>query len=147
MCALVFQTRTQVGQSLEGGDPGIWIEHHMAGFVCCRCGNCCTGLGYDNDCTREDFLVWKAHDRQDILERVMTVAKPGQDPEYRIWMDPATGEISPACPWLMPNQDGQGFVCHIQEFKPEVCRQYPFTRKHARMTGCPGSFTAVSPKL
>ena len=29
-------------------------------------------------------------------------------------------------------------VCTIQDVKPGICRQYPSSRKHAVMTGCPG---------
>lgn len=141
--ALVFQTRARVGPALEGPGQGIWIEHHMEGFACRQCGNCCTQLGYINDCTLEDYLVWQALDRQDILERVMKIEQPGKPPQYHIWMDPASRELTPTCPWLRLTLENAKAICLIQDVKPEVCRQYPFTRKHARLTGCNGRFAAA----
>jgi Fe-S-cluster containining protein len=40
------------------------------------------------------------------------------------------------CPWLrkLPNQDK--YICRIHDLKPEHCRAYPKSRKHALKTGC-----------
>jgi Fe-S-cluster containining protein len=140
ICAIVFQTRACPGVSQEKDLHGIWIENHMNDFVCHRCGHCCTNLGYDNDCTKEDYLKWQTFGRQDILDRVMIVHKSRNDIQYRIWLDQDTGAIAKICPWLKPNPKEQGFFCLIQDIKPEICQQYPFTRKHAVMTGCKGEF-------
>ncbi|MBL6992598.1 hypothetical protein [Desulfobacula sp.] len=75
-----------------------------------------------------------------ILARIKIVHKSGKDIQYRIWQDHDTGVIARICPWLMSKPQEQGFTCLIQDIKPEVCQQYPFTRKHAVMTGCKGEF-------
>lgn len=144
VCALVFQTRAWKGKSPEGTSQGIWIEHHMDDFACLQCGTCCADLGYENDCTLEDYLVWQGLDRQDILERVMKIETKEMPPQYCIWMDPVTQELTPTCPWLLLTLKNTRAVCLIQDVKPEVCRQYPFTRKHARHTGCRGSFSSAA---
>ena len=144
ICARVFQTRAWAGNALEGTGQGIWIEHHMTGFVCRQCGACCADLGYENDCTQEDYLMWQGLGRQDILERVMKVEGTETPTQYRIWMDPASRELTPSCPWLFLTLGSTKAICLIQEVKPEVCRQYPFTRKHARHTGCNGSFSSAA---
>ena len=140
ICAVVFQTRACPGMSQEKDRDGIWIENHMNGFTCCRCGQCCRSLGYSNDCTKEDYLRWQALGRRDIMERVKIVHKSGKDIQYRIWLDKDTGVIARTCPWLKSTPQEHCFSCLIQDIKPEVCQQYPFTRKHAVMTGCKGEF-------
>lgn len=140
ICAIVFQTRARPGRMPEKNDHGVWIETHMKGFVCCRCGHCCSGLGYENDCDEDDYLQWQALGRRDILERVRVIPNRGGAPRYRIWLDEGSGDLASTCPWLAAAPEKKGFICLIQEVKPAVCRQYPFTRKHAMMTGCRGKF-------
>ena len=140
ICALIFWTRACVGQTSEGNSDGIWIEHNMERFVCRQCGDCCRNLRYENDCTKEDYFRWQALGRLDILERVMVVQESGKPGRYRIWMDPATRILCRTCPWLAPHPQADKYLCLIQDIKPEICRQYPFTGKHAVMTGCKGEF-------
>ena len=42
------------------------------------------------------------------------------------------------CSWLrkLPNQDK--YICRIHDVKPEHCRAYPKSKKHALKTGCRG---------
>ncbi len=140
ICAIVFQTRACPGMGIEKDNYGILIENHMNGFTCCRCGHCCKSLGYSSDCTKEDYLRWQALGRRDIMERVMIIQESGKETQYRIWLEQDTGVLARTCPWLKPEPQGYSFSCLIQDIKPEVCQQYPFTRKHAVMTGCKGDF-------
>lgn len=141
ICSKVFQTKTVVGQNDETGSTGIWIETEMARFNCRQCGNCCRKLKYRNDCTEKDYRRWEALGREDILEKVMKVIDPDKKtPEYRIWKEPGTSRFYSECPWLIPTPSKGRFACGIQDVKPEYCRQYPLTRKHAAMTGCKGTF-------
>ena len=131
---LILETRVDV---LEGG---FRIRNQMAEFSCILCGQCCKNLCYETQCTQEDYEKWKSRDRNDIMEWVGVEQRRGKPPQYRIWMDPMTQKICDPCPWLKQTSSTT-YQCRIQGDKPMICRQYPFTKKHARMTGCPGRFS------
>ena len=136
ICALVFQTRTLAGPLRTKNISGIWIHSQMKDFVCSQCGQCCRSLAYENNCTASDYLLWKSLGRRDILAWVCKESSPDGQDRYRIWVDPDTGKTAETCPWLVPCPGKGRFSCAIQKIKPGICRQYPFTRKHAVMTGC-----------
>ncbi len=131
---LVFETDTCPG--VVDGESGVWIDSQMNGLTCRRCGNCCRNL--DNACAQEDVMLWERLGRKDILAWVREEPLPAGDRQYRIWVDPATGRTVQPCPFLGETPGERRCFCMIQEVKPLACREYPFTRKHARMTGCPG---------
>ncbi len=134
ICTLVFQTPATPG--MVDGKSGVWVEGQMAGFVCKKCGNCCRRLG--NAGVREDIALWKRLGRKDILAWVMEIPLGDGEIQYRIWVDPETGKPADSCPFLAPEPGSGTFRCRIQAVKPLVCREYPFTKKHAQHTGCPG---------
>jgi Fe-S-cluster containining protein len=134
ICALVFQTSVIPG--VDEGKSGVWIESDMNAFVCKRCGNCCSGL--ENGCLREDRQSWELLGRSDILSWVKAEQLDSGEVQYRIWIDPQTGESAESCPFLAQQQCKGTFHCTIQAVKPLVCREYPFTKKHALHTGCRG---------
>jgi Fe-S-cluster containining protein len=141
LCGKVFQTESWAGTDRKNGNIGIWIRTDMTEFKCLQCGNCCRNLKYHNDCTENDYKRWKILGRKDILDKILIVSPPGsRTPEYRIWVKPGTGRFYDVCPWLAPHEIKGRYECKIQDIKPEYCRQYPLTRKHAEMTDCPGSF-------
>jgi len=142
ICSKAFQIKTVVGQKDKDGSKGIWIETEMAHFKCRQCGNCCRKLEYRNDCTEEDYRRWEALGRKDIIEKVMIIQSGTRMPVYKIWKEPGTSRLYPECPWLIPSVSKGRYECQIQDVKPEFCRQYPLTRKHAVMTGCKGVFEA-----
>lgn len=139
ICRLVFETRAGPGKHPVTGHEGIWIETDMALFHCSQCGDCCRNLLYHNDCTEEDFRKWEVLDRTDIMEKVMIIECEDGSTAYKIWMDPDTGRLYDQCPWMTAVANNR-YECLIQDVKPEICRQYPYTRKHALMTGCKGDF-------
>ncbi len=132
ICALVFETPSIPGQL--NGESGVWIENQMSEFVCSRCGNCCRQLA--NDCTREDLQLWERLGRDDILSWVKKERLPNNKVRYKAWIDPQTGKTAKACPFLGRQPGTDIFCCTIQAVKPLVCREYPYTKKHARKTGC-----------
>lgn len=134
ICAAVFQTTVWPGKI--DGQAGVWVENQMDDFVCKRCGRCCCGL--EHVCAPEDLILWEQHGREDILARISGYQAANRKTEYRIWIDPETGDAEKVCPFLAPVPGKTIFRCTIQTVKPLVCREYPFTRKHARLTGCPG---------
>ncbi len=134
ICAQVFQTSVRPG--VVQGESGVWVESHMNGFVCKRCGNCCRRLG--NECTREDRQLWENLGRSDILSWVEEEQLDDGEVQYRIWIDPATGKPAESCPFIAQLSGKDTFCCTIQASKPMVCREYPFTKKHAQHTGCLG---------
>jgi len=141
ICSLVFETRACKGEGTGKNRRGIWIKHNMDRFACSQCGNCCRNLGYETECTKEDYDKWQDSGQKDILDRVMVITSPETPDQYRIWMDPVTRTLDPTCPWLSPAPQKDRFFCQIQENKPAICREYPFTRKHAVMTECQGKFS------
>ncbi len=134
ICERVFETSVRHGHT-EGRD-GIWIENQMDDFVCKRCGHCCRGL--EPLCTDLDRHVWKRHGRRDILSWVQKKTLVDGTVQDGIWVDPMTGKQADICPFLAPIAGQAMFYCTIQTVKPMICRDYPFTRKHARITGCKG---------
>jgi len=145
ICRQVFQTHTIAGPDRTGTISGIWTHAQMDRFICRQCGECCRTLDYETGCEESDVRRWRESGRTDILAWVQTrnISAGDSGPTYRIWVDPDTGETARTCPWLAPCPDhADRFMCTIHPIKPEVCRQYPFTAKHAAMTGCCGRFAA-----
>jgi Fe-S-cluster containining protein len=136
ICTRIFRTRAYPGE--EGGRPGVWIETGMEGFSCRLCGRCCRRLDFRSECTPADYAVWKAAGRTDIMRCAAPVEIEGKVTGYNIWVRPGTRQFSDTCPWLVRGDSPDRWVCGIQEIKPAICRQYPGSRKHAEITGCPG---------
>lgn len=135
ICYRVFRSRTVVGE--QDGQAGLWVETGMEDFACQRCGRCCSGLDFKNAGTAADWERFAALGRKDILAWIAPVRRGGRVVACRLWIDPATGRFTDGCPWLVEEASGR-FACRIHEIRPEICRQYPGSRKHAEMTGCPG---------
>ena len=137
--AHVFGVRCIAGSGPSAGAPdGIWITTDMADFVCTRCGHCCRHLDYCSGCTPDDYYRWLALGRDDILAWVGTVRRQGRVIACRIWMLPGTNRFAETCPWLDCSPQGGPTTCRIHDLRPMVCRHYPGSRKHARLTGCRG---------
>lgn len=137
LCEKIFQARAYPGNDPSGCGEGIWLETGMERFQCRQCGRCCTNLDYRFELTAADYELWQELGRTDILEWVATFRRGGRITAYAIWVYPGTRQYAPVCPWL-EEIAGTGIMqCRIHSVKPEVCRQYPASRKHAIMTGCP----------
>ena len=138
VCSRVFQTRTFKGRDPESGLAGVFIETGMETFSCRQCGDCCNFLDYHDALTQMDVERWQQLGRQDILDWVSISCTPNGKPGYRIWVEPETGEMIDRCPFLkhLPNENR--WLCRIHDVKPGICREYPVSRKHGLMTGCPG---------
>ena len=89
-------------------------------------------------CTIEDVAMWEREGRFDILEWVHPITLGEGHYIYDIWISPKTGDDVWRCPWLrkLPRQDK--YICRIHDVKPEHCRKYPKSKKHAAETGCGG---------
>jgi Fe-S-cluster containining protein len=57
-------------------------------------------------------------------------------------MKPGTREFAEACPFLQQKPAENRWICRIHNVKPQICRNYPVSRKHAVMTGCSGFLPA-----
>ena len=134
ICTLVFETPARPGE--HEGESGVWIENQMNGFVCKRCANCCRRL--ENACTREDWQLWESLGRYDILSWIKKEQLNNGKVRYRAWIDPQTGRPPESCPFLGQKPGSGMFYCTIHDVKPMVCQEYPYTKKHARNTGCKG---------
>ena len=108
-------------------------------FKCQQCGNCCLNLGdaFVTCATDKDIRLWNEKGREDILEWVDPIAI-GAEYVYDLWISPKTGEDVQRCPWLRKLPKKEKYICRIHEVKPQHCREYPRSRKHADETGCRG---------
>ena len=110
------------------------------GFKCKQCGNCCLNLydAFSTCATDQDIRMWEQEGRDDILDWVDPIHIGSNQYVYDIWISPVTGEDVTRCPWLrkLPNQNR--YFCRIHKVKPDHCRAYPRSLKHAQKTGCRG---------
>lgn len=109
------------------------------GVRCRQCGHCCINVsGAFSACATEaDIERWEEAGRADILSWVDPIAA-GDGCVYDIWVNPKTGEDVRRCPWLRKVRAEDRYVCRIHDLKPEHCRQYPKSQRHAAETTCPG---------
>jgi Fe-S-cluster containining protein len=138
VCTRVFHERAWVEGDPETGQQGIRIATGMEGFSCKQCGRCCRSLDYHDDLTREDVRRWEKLGRTDILRWVRVIEERGGKGIYKIWTIPGTTQLAEVCPFLKEVSSENRWACLIHDVKPAICRQYPLTRKHGLMTGCPG---------
>ena len=138
ICRRVFQTPSRAIPSEDDRKMVIHIETGMEDYRCRMCGHCCRHLDYHKEVAARDVTRWQSQGRTDILEWVGITKGEDQKPIYRIWITPGTNQYTQSCPFIKRGASNDQWVCAIQETKPEICRQYPTTRKHAIMTGCMG---------
>ncbi len=141
ICGCVFQERAYPAvRSGENTGGGIFVETGMEAFECRQCGQCCRFLDYRKELTHEDYQWWQSLGRHDILERVKVIRKENRIIAYRIWIDPVSRLEVEGCPWLGRDSEHNRYFCRIHDVRPAICRQYPGSRKHGRMTGCKAFF-------
>ena len=110
------------------------------GFICKQCGNCCLNLrdAFETCATNEDVQRWKDEKKYEILEWVDSIPLGDDQFVYDIWISPVTGEDVQRCPWLRKLPKKDEYICRIHDSKPEHCRRYPRSKKHAGKTECRG---------
>ena len=138
VCQRVFRTKVTAGHDKTGKQEGIRVETGMEEFNCRQCGRCCQILSYHDGCTVENYRSWEQLGRTDIMEWVNPITQDGEIVSCRIWVKPGTNQYASVCPWLHKIPDKNRYACRIHDVRPDICRQYPGTRKHAEMTGCIG---------
>ena len=138
VCARVFQTRAFPDKDPSTYKSGVRVLTGMEDFTCRQCGTCCQKLDYHNEVTADDVAYWEQTGRSDVLAWVGVFKKDGRETVYRIWMKPGTRTFAETCPFLQKNPHENKWICRIHDVKPRICREYPVSRKHAIMTGCPG---------
>jgi len=108
-------------------------------FKCKQCGNCCLNLrdAFASCAFEADVRRWEEAGRADILQWVAPIPV-GDTYVCDIWVDPKTGEDVTRCPWLRKVRGSDKYTCRIHDLKPDLCRRYPISRKHAEETGCKG---------
>jgi Fe-S-cluster containining protein len=138
VCAKAFQTHAFLSTHPETGQIGVRIETGMEDFRCRQCGKCCRSLDYRKEVTAEDIAYWQKLGRTDIIDHVGVFQPDKKEKTYRMWVVPGTLQVVETCPFLKKQPSEDRWYCGIHDVKPAICRQYPATRKHAIMTGCPG---------
>jgi len=124
-----------VAKPPETGVTGLLIETEMEKFECVQCGHCCLYLSdaYQASVPDSDVLRWERENRYDILEWVDSFAGLND-----IWISPKTDESADRCPWLRKLPKKDKYFCRIHETKPEHCRNYPKSKRHALENACKG---------
>lgn len=138
ICSRTFQGACKVGRSSDGKAEGLWLHTGMETYRCRQCGECCNRLIYNNECSEKDYRRWQRLGREDILRWVQPVRRGNKVTAYQIWVEPNTNRFAETCPWLVKMSDKNITFCKIQDVKPDICRQYPGSRKHGLKTGCKG---------
>ena len=143
ICRRTFEISTAVagGYGSGSGPGGILLYMDMEGFRCRQCGACCRALIYRHEISDEDYRRWTEQERSDILERLAVITRRRRTISYAAWIEPGTQRFADVCPWLIPagpKGSQKRWICRIHDVKPTICREYPGTKKHARMTGCRG---------
>lgn len=115
------------------GVAGLLIETEMENFECVQCGRCCLDLSdaYQTSIPDSDVSRWDRENRYDILEWVSAGLND-------VWINPVTGEPVSRCPWLRKLPEKEKYICRIHETKPEHCRNFPKSKRHALENGCKG---------
>ncbi len=139
LCRKIFQAACESAHCPDTGRAGIRVRTDMENFSCKQCGRCCTGLDYHDGITPEDVQQLKDLGRKDVLEWVGHTKGRDGHIVYRMWVVPDTNRPTEGpCPFLKQGAANGRYICAIHDVKPFICRHYPVSRKHARMTGCPG---------
>jgi Fe-S-cluster containining protein len=124
-----------VAKNPETGVTGLLIETEMEKFECVQCGHCCLDLSdaFQTSVPDSDVIRWESENRYDILECVDSFAGLND-----IWISPKTGEPVNRCPWLRKLPKKDKYICRIHETKPEHCKNFPKSKRHALEYGCIG---------
>ncbi|NNF99426.1 MAG: YkgJ family cysteine cluster protein [Desulfobacteraceae bacterium] len=138
ICSRVFQTRAVADVDPSTRAASIRVYTGMESFSCRQCGQCCRMLDYHKALVADDVRQWETQGRADILKWVEIANREQHETKYRIWVDPETAEVAGTCPFLKKDAPTGRWICRIHDGKPMICRDYPISRKHAVMTGCPG---------
>ena len=127
--------KASVAKHPKTGVIGLLVETEMEKFKCVQCGHCCLELSgaYQTSVPNSDVKRWRREQRFDILEWVGPFE--GMD---EIWISPKTGEYVNRCPWLRKLPKQNKYICRIHETKPEHCRNFPKSKRHALDCGCKG---------
>ena len=130
--------QASVAKHPKTGVIGLLVETEMEKFKCVQCGHCCLDLSdaYQTSVPESDIKRWKREQRFDILEWVGPFE--GMD---EIWINPKTGEYVNRCPWLRKLPGQNKYICRIHETKPEHCRNFPKSKRHALDNDCKGFST------
>ena len=141
ICRRTFEIPAEVTGVRASKPAGILLHMDMEGFRCRQCGACCRALNYRHEISDADYTRWKLMGRFDIMERVAVITRRGRAVSRAAWVEPGTLRFAEVCPWLVPaGPEGRQkrWICRIHGVKPAICREYPGTKKHARMTSCRG---------
>jgi Fe-S-cluster containining protein len=127
--------KASVAKHPKTGVAGLLVETEMEKFKCVQCGHCCLDLSgaYQTSVPETDIKRWKREQRFDILEWVGPFEGMND-----IWISPKTGEYVNRCPWLRKLPKKNKYICRIHETKPEHCRNFPKSKRHALDNDCKG---------
>lgn len=127
--------QANVAKHPKTGVTGLLVETEMEKFKCVQCGHCCLNLSdaYQTSVPETDIKRWNREQRFDILEWVGPFE--GMD---EIWISPKTGEYVNRCPWLRKLPKQKKYICRIHGTKPEHCRNFPKSKRHALDNDCKG---------
>ena len=101
-------------------------------FRCQQCGECCTKYSGGLTAKAQDIMRWRKEGRKDILSKVRVLEAGGEIMGGELWLNPRTGRKM-KCPFLERGEKAKKARCLIQDTKPLVCRQYPYTGVNVKL--------------
>ncbi len=103
------------------------------GFNCTDCGKCCLEGAGRLPVVERDIALWQKHAPQ-VLNYVKYTGPVGKRRGEMGKSNPST-----RCVWIKKFPGRDHYYCRIYQWRPQVCRNYPTSRAHARLTDCPGT--------
>lgn len=104
----------------------------MTGFKCTDCGKCCLEGAGQLPVVESDIALWENQARH-VLKQLTIEGPPGRRNGKM-----SSRRHSTRCPWIRKFPDRDRYYCRIYQWRPRVCRNYPVSPEHARLTDCPG---------
>lgn len=108
----------------------------IPGFKCTDCGKCCLEGAGQLQATQADIALWET-EAPHLFDFVNVHGEPGNR-TGDLWSAPGEKRNTTRCKWIRKYPGRDQYYCRIYEWRPEVCRKYPISRQHARLTECPG---------
>ncbi len=108
----------------------------IAGFKCTSCGKCCLEGASQLQANEADIALWQEH-APHLLEFVTIHGDAGRR-TGDLWIGARSKKPSTRCRWIKKYPRRNEYYCRIYDWRPTVCRRYPTSIDHARLTDCPG---------
>lgn len=104
-------------------------------FHCTDCGKCCLEGAGMLKATQADIRLWEKE-----APHLLAYVRFNDDGGGDLWFGPKPLKATTRCLWIRKRNGEDRYYCRIYAHRPTVCRNYPVSPDHAKMTDCPGTF-------